>query len=141
MIAYVDTSVLLRIAFDEPGPLAAWRDIDRPISSELTRLEALRAIDRARYLRNMDEPTIAERRAGILALLDGMELVGLDRGILERASLPFPTSVATLDALHLATALVLREEVDDLAFATHDRSLGIAAHALGFTVEGVSVSG
>ncbi|HUQ43581.1 MAG TPA: type II toxin-antitoxin system VapC family toxin [Candidatus Limnocylindria bacterium] len=141
MIAYVDTSVLLRVAFNEPSPLEAWRRLDRPISSELTRVEALRAVDRARFLRNVDESTIAERRAGLLALLDGMELVGLDRGILERASLPFPTSVATLDALHLATAVALREEVDGLAFATHDRSLGIAAHALGFSVEGVSVSG
>jgi predicted nucleic acid-binding protein len=45
---YVDTSVLLRVVFGEPGVLAEWTTIDMAVASELTRVEALRTIDRAR---------------------------------------------------------------------------------------------
>ena len=48
-----------------------------------------------------------------------------------------PTTLGTLDAIHLASALVLREEVPDLVFATHDRQPAIGARALGFEVIGV----
>jgi hypothetical protein len=45
-----------------------------------------------------------------------------------------PTIVRTLDAVHLASAIVLRERRNmDLQFATHDAQQAIAARALGFT--------
>ena len=56
--------------------------------------------------------------------------------ILERAADPFPVSIATLDAIHLATALELRAEIDELDLATHDARLANAARALGFRVTG-----
>jgi hypothetical protein len=33
----------------------------------------------------------------------------------------------------------MREEVDDLVFATHDEELGVAAHATGFDVHGINL--
>jgi hypothetical protein len=42
--------------------------------------------------------------------------------------------VGTLDAIHLSSALLAREDVPDLRFATHDRGLEIAARSLGFDV-------
>jgi hypothetical protein len=44
-----------------------------------------------------------------------------------------PTIVKTLDAIHLASALAIRERRGiDLLFATHDNQQATAARALGF---------
>ena len=139
--AYVDASVLLRVVFGEPNALGTWLRIGRAVSSELIRIEALRTLDRKRLRDRLDDRAVAERRAEILEAIDAFELVRLDAAILERAAEPFPTSLGTLDALHLATALVVRDQVDDLVLATHDESLGLAARAMGFSVEGLAVPG
>ena len=57
--------------------------------------------------------------------------------VLERASQPLGTVVRTLDAIHLASALLLRDSAFDIVFATHDRQQALAARALGFVVVGV----
>ena len=139
--AYVDASVLLRVVFAEPNALRAWGQIGRPVSSELVRIEALRTLDRKRLRDRLEDRAVAERRAELLEAIDAFELVRLDSAILERAAEPFPTSLGTLDALHLATALAVRDQVDDLVLATHDESLGLAGRAMGFQVEGLTVPG
>ncbi len=46
-----------------------------------------------------------------------------------------PTVVKTLDAIHLASAILFTEQFEnDLLFAMHDRSQAIAARSLGFEV-------
>ena len=66
-----------------------------------------------------------------------VDLVVLQRPILARASEPFPTPLGTLDALHLATALVWRDRnPQELVVATHDRDLALAARSFGFVVAG-----
>jgi hypothetical protein len=61
----------------------------------------------------------------------------IQRPVLARASEPFPTPLGTLDALHLATALVWRERMHQpVAMATHDRDLALAARSFGFEVLG-----
>ncbi len=68
----------------------------------------------------------------------GLQHVRLGRAVLRRALLPMGTVVRTLDALHLASALLLRERQGfDLTFATHDRQQAAAAQALGFECIGV----
>ena len=48
-----------------------------------------------------------------------------------------PTELGTLDAIHLATALLWREMTgEDLTMATHDGALAIAAEAHGLPVVG-----
>jgi hypothetical protein len=48
------------------------------------------------------------------------------------------TSLGTLGALHLSSALLFRENRDEaLAFATHDARQGLAARANGFPVLGL----
>lgn len=136
MIAYVDTSVLLRIVLGEQEPLSSWEALE-PVSSELMRVEALRAIDRYRLLGALDDTKVAERRAAVLDILSAFRLTSISPSILERAADPFPTSVATLDAIHLATALHMREEFPELAFATHDQQLATGARAVGFAVQGI----
>ena len=136
MIAYVDTSVLLRIVLGEPRALREWKTIDTALSSELIRVEALHSVDRARVLLQLPDEEVAERRAAVLHLLSGFRLARIDGRVLARAADPFPTLIRTLDAIHLATADLARRTSKGLVFATHDRELGTAASALGFQVIG-----
>ena len=137
MRLYVDSSVLLRVALGERGALGAWSRAAHLVSSELIRLECLRTIDRARVRLALADGEVAARRSGVLERLRGFEFVRLDARILERAAEPFPTSLGSLDAIHLASALLARTVQPDLRFATHDAELGLAALAMGFPVLGV----
>lgn len=136
MIVYVDSSVLLRIVLGEPNRLREWRRIELPVSSELIRLECLRTIDRARLRLGLRDDAVARQREAVLEHLDTFELVRVDEIVLTRAADPFPTLLGSLDAVHLATAVLSRARHDQLALATHDRELGEAARAVGFRVLG-----
>lgn len=136
MTVYVDSSVLLRVVLGEAGRLREWRRIDRPISSVLIRLECLRTIDRARLRLGLPDSEVAERRAAVIEQMTGFDLVPVDPPVLERAADPFPTELGSLDALHLATALLLRARTPSLALATHDQQLATAARASGLRVLG-----
>jgi predicted nucleic acid-binding protein len=133
---YVDASVVLRIVLGESDPLASWETLD-PVSSELIRVECLRTIERYRLVGAIDDAVVAERRGAVLDMLGAFDLVAITGPILDRAADSFPTSVATLDAIHLATALLLRDEYPQFQFASHDRQLALAARSLGLPVEGV----
>lgn len=137
MIVYLDSSILLRVVLGEPRPLPIWSRITRALSSELIRVECLRTIDRARVRLGLDEPQVAAQREGILEQLEGIDLMPMDSGVLDRAADPFPTSLGTLDAIHLASALLARRQLADLVFATHDDQLATAARSVGFRVHGV----
>ena len=138
MIAYVDASVLLRVALGQPNALPDWRQIERGVSSALITTESLRTLDRVRLRAQLSDIEVAQRRSTILALLDSLELVEIDSPVLERAAQPTPTEVGTLDAIHLASALLWRDAMGvDLVMATHDGALGLAARAHGFKVLGI----
>ena len=138
MIAYVDTSVLLRVALGQADALPEWRQVDRGVTSALTRVEGLRTLDRLRLRARLADAEVARRRAIILQLLDSLELVEVDFLVLDRAAQPQPTELGTLDAIHLATALLWRETMGaQLVMATHDVALATATQAHGFRVLGV----
>jgi hypothetical protein len=71
-------------------------------------------------------------------VLTGFHLARIDRAVLRRAAEPFPTTLRTLGALHLSTALLARRDHPELALATHDVELGRAARAVGFRVLGLA---
>jgi hypothetical protein len=79
MIAYVDSSVLLRVALGQPNALPEWRDIERGVSSSLVTTESLRTLDRVRLRASLSDIEVARRRATILALIDSLELVEIDQ--------------------------------------------------------------
>ena len=138
MNVYVDSSVLLRIVLGEPHRLRVWGRITSAVSSELVRLECLRTIDRARLRLGLADEEVADRRWALLEAIEGFSLVPIIPRVLERAAEPFPTMIGSLDAIHLASALLAREEFDDLSFASHDEELAVAARAVGFRTYGAS---
>lgn len=95
MIAYVDTSVLLRVVLGERGRLRAWPRIRRAISSELVRVEAFRTLDRARLAQLLSDAEVAERRMAVDEIPASFDLVAVERRILRRALEPLPVSLGT----------------------------------------------
>lgn len=133
----MDSSVLLRVVLGQAGSLREWRSIDRAVASELVEVESLRTLDRLRLAERLPDEQIAIRREAVYRLLESVEMVEPNRSVLQRASQPLPTSLGTLDAIHLATALLWREKTGtDLAMATHDDALATAARASGLRVLG-----
>lgn len=138
MIAYVDTSVILRFVLQQPDPLTALLDCDDRVTSYLTEVECLRAIEAARLRRQLSVDESGERRQVAYQHLRRTRRVMPSLSILRRAGEPYPVALKTLDAVHLATALMWRDRHSPgLVFATHDRQLGRGAAALGFEVLGV----
>ena len=70
----------------------------------------------------------------VVALLIRVSLIDLSPPVLARALKPFPVSVRTLDALHLATIEFLRTRRDDIELASYDHRLVAAARTLGVAI-------
>jgi predicted nucleic acid-binding protein len=139
VIAYVDASILLRVALGQPDALPEWRQIDQGVSSALAMTECLRTLDRLRLRAALSDAEVATRRATILALLASLELVEIDSVVLDRAAQPMPTELGTLDAIHLATAILWKDLTQaDLVMATHDIALALGAEAHGLRVVGIA---
>jgi predicted nucleic acid-binding protein len=138
VITYLDSSVVLDRILDEPGSAALWRGIDRTVCSVLVETECLRAFDRFRIQGMMDELALVRSRETLFGLMASCAVVEIGRAVLERAALPFPSVIRTLDAIHLATALIYRESTGPLRMATTDRALARASRAMGFEVVGVA---
>ena len=138
MIAYVDSSVVLRLVLGQPGRLAEWKSVVSGVASGLVEVECLRTIDRLRLAEGLTDAETARRREAVYRLMDALELVEPTTVVLRRASQPLPTPLGTLDAIHLATATLWKEaRGTDLVLTTHDRALATAARASGFRVLGV----
>ena len=137
MIAYLDISVLLRLVLREPGALAGLRPLESLVSSELLAVESSRTIDRLRLQGFITLDAAAAARRVIVAWLEAVDLVLLRQPILRRAEEPFPTALGTLDALHLSTALVWRDRMQqDLVMGYPRRGMARAARALDVEVRG-----
>jgi hypothetical protein len=103
----------------------------------LIAVESLRAIDRLRLQGVLATEEAASRRLTVMQWLEAVDLVLLQRPILARASEPFPTALGALDALHLSTALVWQDRMEQtLLMATHDRDLAVAARSFDMEVLG-----
>lgn len=137
MIAYVDTSALLRLVLREAGALEELLSAEMLVSSELLAVESQRAIDRLRLVGSLTTDEAVARRRVVTEWLEAVDLVVLQRPILSRACDPLPVPIGTLDALHLATLLVWRERIGkDVVLATHDSGLALGARSFGVEVIG-----
>ena len=137
MIVYVDTSVVLRILLHEPNPVGIWGQWNKAYSSALWRVEALRTVDRLRLTHEISDTEVAELVRDIQMTHETLAIHPVTNQLCQRASETFPTVVGTLDAIHLATALSVREIDNVDLLLTHDSQLGTAARSLGFDVMGI----
>jgi predicted nucleic acid-binding protein len=85
----------------------------------------------------IDDAEVVQLRRNIELIHGVLHIIPLSERILARAGEAFPTVIGTLDAIHLATALHIRDATGIDVFLTHDTQLASAASASGFTVEGV----
>jgi len=138
VIVYLDTSTILRALWAQHPVLAEWGSWERAYTSELAGVEARRVIDRLRLDGVLDDGGVVVAQEQLTRMEAGVGRISLSRVVLRRASLPMATAVKTLDALHLASALLLQERrAVSLTFATHDVQQATAARALGFRCIGV----
>ena len=120
---YVDASAVGRVLLGEPDAQAVLRELagfDQHVASRLMRIELRRLALRE------DAFEAADR------LLDGVALIPLDDAVLAAAETVLSATVATLDAIHLATALRLAAAGMLDTVMTYDRQLadGAAHHGL-----------
>ena len=137
MIAYCDSSVLVRFILEQTDSLVELASFDELVTSVMTQVECLRAIENARLRGDLSDDELAGRRGAAYAKLRGIERIDASPSILGQAERSFGVVLKPLDAIHVATAIVWRERrAPDLIFATHDRQQARAAEALGFDVLG-----
>lgn len=135
--ALLDTSVLLRRILGERDVFPFHEKFDKAYASELVRVESLRCLDRVRIQESWSQEEIANRVRLLVAACAFIHFVPVESSVLRRASEPFPSIVGTLDAIHIATALLLQEQLKKpLVFLTHDRRQGLAAQAAGLEADG-----
>jgi len=120
---YLDSSAFVKVVVEEVesaalrGFLAA--SDARRVSSALLRTEALRAV------RHLGPEALATVREG----LRRVDLIAIDDRILDAAGILEPRILRALDAIHLATALAVGDELD--AVVTYDERMVAAAGLIG----------
>lgn len=136
--AFVDSSVLLRWIFRAPDQFEPTADLETFTASALLRVECLRAIDRTRITGGLTAEAAAEHIVALHSHIRKWTLLPLTDDILDLAATPMPVAVATLDAVHIASAMHLNRILRPapLVFVTHDRTQSIAARAMGLEVRG-----
>ena len=125
--AYLDASAFVKLLVPERESRALRRYLERwprLASSAVTRTEAVRALRRSGY----EDRVVPARR-----LLKRMSLIRIDEPLLDRAADLSPPELRTMDAVHLAAALTLGDDLGVLL--TYDARLAQAAETTGLTVE------
>lgn len=129
MAWYLDTSAFIKLAVaeDRSRQMRRWADAEEARSgalwsSDLLRTEALRAA------RRVSEEALEATRDR----LDRTALMTITSDTFQRAGELDPAVLRSLDALHLASALGLGDDLDGVV--TYDPRMAEAAKALGLTV-------
>lgn len=132
MFAYLDSSAVLRwLLEDDQGIQGALR-CDSQGASELLRIEVLRVLDRLRLMQQLDDTSLARAAVAFRKIYDSLTILPLSPAVKHRAAESFPTSIGTLDALHLASALLWADaEGQELHLYSYDRQMNICARTLG----------
>jgi predicted nucleic acid-binding protein len=124
--AYADASALVKLGIHETESdalIESLNDVEYVLTSVIGQVEFERAIRRR-------DPSTAERR--IERVLAGIDVIPMDPEVVALAGAVHPADVRSLDAIHLATMLALKKDVD-VAYI-YDARLADAARAHGFEV-------
>lgn len=124
-MVYLDSSAAVKLVIKEveSDALVRWLSPGLSlVSSALLRTELLRAVQR-------EDPDRLDRARAALARID---LHGTGTDVLDMAGVLIPAVLRSLDAIHLATALRLADELE--AIVTYDLRMIEGARALGLPV-------
>jgi predicted nucleic acid-binding protein len=124
-LVYLDSSAFVKLVIPEAETAALTAHLRRRsvvVSATLLRTEALRAATRA-----SPATILTVRRA-----LRDIAFVDLSRDLLDQAGTLAPTGLRSLDAVHVAAALSLGDDLDELV--TYDARMAAAATASGLLV-------
>ena len=122
---YMDSSAIVKLAVREPESAALRRYLRRKrplVTSALARTEVARAL-------LLLGPDAVARGEEVLRTLD---VVRINDQILKSAGSMLPLDLRSLDAIHLATAIALGEDLARIC--TYDSRMGTSAAALGLAV-------
>ena len=129
---------MLRWLFNESGGdqiLGLLRSTTKVVCSRLTLIETHRSLRRAVALGDLVETAAAEVRAVLAQAVARWALLEISLAVGERAEQAFPVEpIRTLDAIHLASALLLRQSIPDLSILSTDSRVRENASQLGFEV-------
>lgn len=136
MTLYAESSAVLAwLLTERPGEAVrdALERAETVFASDLTLIECDRVLIRAAHLGEIPETAAADRRARLGVAAAHWALVRVSDEVVARARLPFPEEpLRTLDALHLASALVARQAAPDLELLALDERVRRCGRALGF---------
>jgi uncharacterized protein len=121
---YIDSSAAVKLVFEEPESKAL-RDwlVDENVqlaSSDLTRTELLRVTNRI-------NPALVDRSKD---LLSAIAIMKLGRELFEHAGRIEPRSLRSLDAIHIASALALGEDLEGLVVYDHRMAEAAERHSI-----------
>ena len=135
MNLYAESSAVLAwLLGEEAGPrvrqLLSAADV--VVASDLTVIECDRVLIRAAALGDLMEADAANRRAHLTTAGSHWQVLRIGPEVVERARQPFPGEpVRTLDAIHLASALVARAAIADMEVLSLDDRIRNAAQRIG----------
>lgn len=122
---YLDASAAVKLVVTESESAS----LRKFLADRVTRVSSrVLAVELARAVRRRSPKALDQARS----LLDVIEFVELSDALAERAAALEPAGLRSLDAIHLASALALGDELD--AFVTYDSRQADAARALGLSV-------
>ena len=105
-------------------------------SSDLTLIECHRVLIRGVALGESSETEAAARRGYLTSAVVKWDVLQIGKEIVERALRPFPVEpLRSLDAIHLASALVARVAYPTLEILSLDKRIRTAANQLGFRLQ------
>ncbi len=122
---YIDSSAFIKLVVEETESVPVRTFLAnrnaRRVSSALLRTESLRAV------RHLGPDALATVREG----LRRVDLIGIDDRILDAAGLLEPRVLRTLDAIHLATAMAVGDDLE--LIVTYDERMVGAARLMGLS--------
>jgi predicted nucleic acid-binding protein len=141
MISYFDSSVILSELLaerEEPDVARLWEESNERFSSNLLRIECLIGIRRAALAQGLsaDNSWARERIDLMLRSTETISFKIMDTSIEDLIRLtPTLSDCRALDAIHLATALYFKSNLDEqIGIVTLDRRMAALARKLGFSV-------
>jgi predicted nucleic acid-binding protein len=133
---YVESSALLRLLLEGDDAVeSAVSEFESFFTSALTLIEVPRALARARREERLNAAQVEQVHRRYAAFVRACGVAEISRTVRVRAALEFPVEpVRSLDAIHLATAVVWSDVLESMVVASSDDRIVRNALALGYQV-------